>query len=185
MEIKRSRKQKFIGIETKQPTIQIESETQRNHPKIINESDKKIFTNQPEEINNKENLQNILNINNVQEKEKEYIHYSCIPQLEKNDISFEFKDIPGLINSNERRIPLHGKKENLNVSEETIKKEFNILYGLDNTKFKNMDLLEPGFKELNRYKDILPYKYNSIKISTEKGYINASPINIGDKKIYL
>ena len=45
-----------------------------------------------------------------------------------------------------------------------------------------MDLLEPGFKELNRYKDILPYKYNSIKISTNSQYINASPINIGDKK---
>ena len=142
MEIKRSRKQKFIGIETKQPTIQIESETQRNHPKIIDESDKKIFTKEPEEANNKENLKNILNINNVQEKEKEYIPYSCIPQLEKNDVSYEFKDIPGLINSNERRISLHGKKENLNVSEETIKNEFYILNSLDKTKLNNKDLLE-------------------------------------------
>ena len=47
---------------------------------------------------------------------------------------------------------------------------------------KNENLFESDFKELNRYLDIKPYKYNSIIISTKNGYINASPISIRDEK---
>ena len=78
---------KFMGIETKNPTRLVISQTQRNHPKA-----------------KKANKENINNINTQQEKfetnsentkkEEPYIPYSCIPQLEKNDLSYYVGSIP-------------------------------------------------------------------------------------------
>ena len=46
---------------------------------------------------------------------------------------------------------------------------------------KGLDIFEPLDKEKNRYKNILPFKYNCIKIGPEKNnYINASPIKAGE-----
>ena len=45
--------------------------------------------------------------------------------------------------------------------------------------------LEEGFNELCRYSDIKTYKYNTVKINTEKKFINASPINIFNKNYYF
>ena len=39
-----------------------------------------------------------------------------------------------------------------------------------------------SFPGLDRYNLLYPFKYNKITINTEKGYINASPINIGQKQ---
>ena len=77
---------KFMGIETKNPTRLVISQTQRNHPKA-----------------KKSNKENINNINTQQEKletnsentkkEEPYIPYSCIPQLETNDHSFPINQV--------------------------------------------------------------------------------------------
>ena len=42
-----------------------------------------------------------------------------------------------------------------------------------------------SYPYLDRYSDIKPYKFNTVQISSKTGYINASPINIRDKKNYF
>ena len=101
---KRPRKKIFLERETKYRTFQIESETQKNHPRIINVINKNVLPdtfdeNKKEEINptipnakdDKEKEENIQPPGIPQpenEKEELNIPYSCIPQLEKNDISY-------------------------------------------------------------------------------------------------
>ena len=84
----------------------------------------------------------------------------------------------------ERRIPLHTKENSpfLYNSKDQMNFEFNGLNAIDEFKSKNLNFLEKGPDGLNRYSDITPFKDNRIKISTETGYINASPINIGQKQ---
>ena len=82
----------------------------------------------------------------------------------------------------ERRIPLHTKANNLWATDQVIKDEYDTLLKVDRQKIKeDADFLEssPG---LDRYNLLYPFKYNKITINTEKGYINASPINIGQKQ---
>jgi len=56
-------------------------------------------------------------------------------------------------------------------------KEFNILKNIDEQRKNKKELYDPYIIEKNRYNNILPFKYNCIKIGPEKnGYINASPI---------
>ena len=79
---------KFMGIETKNPTRLVISQTQRNHPKAKKAN--------KENINNintqQEKLEN--NTENIKKDEESYIPYSCIPQLEKNDLSYYVGSIP-------------------------------------------------------------------------------------------
>ena len=84
----------------------------------------------------------------------------------------------------ERRIPLHTKENSpfLYNSKDQMNFEFNGLNAIDEFKSKNLNFVEKGPDGLNRYSDITPFKDNRIKISTETGYINASPINIGQKQ---
>ena len=84
----------------------------------------------------------------------------------------------------ERRIPLHTKENSpfLYNSKDQMNFEFNGLNAIDEFKSKNLNFVEKGPNGLNRYSDITPFKDNRIKISTETGYINASPINIGQKQ---
>ena len=49
-------------------------------------------------------------------------------------------------------------------------------------KASRRDLFVVGYPQLDRYSDIKPFTYNTIKISSPYGYINASPINIGEKQ---
>ena len=49
-------------------------------------------------------------------------------------------------------------------------------------KASRRDLFVVGYPQLDRYSDIKPFIYNTIKISSPYGYINASPINIGEKQ---
>jgi len=84
----------------------------------------------------------------------------------------------------ERRIPLHTKENSsfLYNSKEQMDFEFKGLYAIDEFKNQKEDFVVLYNKILDRYKDILPFKYNKITISTETGYINASPISIGQQK---
>ena len=84
----------------------------------------------------------------------------------------------------ERRIPLHTEENSpfLYNSKDQMNFEFNGLNAIDEFKSKNLNFVEKGPDGLNRYSDITPFKDNRIKISTETGYINASPINIGQKQ---
>ena len=100
---KRPRKKIFLERETKYRTFQIESETQKNHPRIVNVTNKVVPPDTFEENKKEENNPTIPNAKGDKEKgeiqppgipqpenEKEEgnIPYSCIPQLEKNDISY-------------------------------------------------------------------------------------------------
>lgn len=113
----------------------------------------------------------------------DYIPYSCIPQLDEkgNDKSFPNESIQKIINNNERKIPFKKKAQNLNDTDLQINKEYEVFYSIEDYKCQ-LDIFEQGYMELDRYSDIKPYKYNSVKISTKKKYINASPINVRDKK---
>ena len=80
---------KYIGKEIKKPTKKTVSETQKNHPKPKNQKQEN-----DENLNIINNQQEQSNKNKEKEKEKEeYIPFSCIPQLEKNDLSFSFEYI--------------------------------------------------------------------------------------------
>ena len=52
-------------------------------------------------------------------------------------------------------------------------------------KKRNQTIFEPSNYYLDRYSDIKPYSYNKVLINNGKGYINASPINIGEKENYF
>ena len=101
---KRPRKKIFLERETKYRTFQIESETQKNHPRIINVINKNVLPDTFEENKKEEINPTIPNAKDDKEKEEKIqppeipqpenekeegnIPYSCIPQLEKNDISY-------------------------------------------------------------------------------------------------
>ena len=80
-----TKRKKFIGIETKNDTIQIESENQRNHPKILIDKIE-------EEDDTEENTINTLN-KKVSKKIEGYIPFSCIPKALINDLTFDSKVI--------------------------------------------------------------------------------------------
>ena len=83
-----TKRKKFIGIETKNDTIQIESENQRNHPKILIDKIK-------EEDDTEENTINTINTLNkkVSKKIEGYTPFSCIPKALINDSTFDSKVI--------------------------------------------------------------------------------------------
>ena len=65
-----------------------------------------------------------------------------------------------------------------------IQYEYGIFIQIEDYK-SNLNIFEKGYQELDRYSDIKPYKYNTVKINTKKKYINASPINIGGKENFF
>ena len=81
-----TKREKFIGIETKNDTIQIESENQRNHPKILIDKIE-------EEDDTEENTINTINTLNkkVSKKIEGYTPFSCIPKALINDSTFDSK----------------------------------------------------------------------------------------------
>ena len=83
-----TKRKKFIGIETKNDTIQIESENQRNHPKILIDKIE-------EENDTEENTINTVNTLNkkVSKKIEGYTPFSCIPKALINDSTFDSKII--------------------------------------------------------------------------------------------
>ena len=83
-----TKREKFIGIETKNDTIQIESENQRNHPKILIDKIE-------EEDDTEENTINTINILNkkVSKKIEGYTPFSCIPKALINDSTYDSKVI--------------------------------------------------------------------------------------------
>jgi len=85
-----TKREKFIGIETKNDTIQIESENQRNHPKILIDKIE-------EEDDTEENTINTINTLNkkVSKKIEGYIPFSCIPKALISDSTFDSKVISG------------------------------------------------------------------------------------------
>ena len=84
----------------------------------------------------------------------------------------------------ERRIPLDKKANSpfLYNTKEQMDFEFKGLNAIDEFKKQKEDFVLLFNKILDRYEDILPFKYNKITISTETGYINASPISIGQQQ---
>ena len=86
------RKKNFIGVETKFETYQIVSQTQINHPRIINHTNKNFLSNTFEENKKDQNTSIVPNAKDDKEKEEVNIPYSCIPQLEKNDQSYNWEN---------------------------------------------------------------------------------------------
>ena len=75
---------------------------------------------------------------------------------------------------------MHEKAKDLNDTDNKINEEFNSLKNLE-TKKERQNIFEDGYPHLDRYTDIKPFKHNTVKINTPSKYINASPINIGNK----
>ena len=82
------------------------------------------------------------------------------------------------------KIPLNSKAKCFNDNINIISDEFNTFYQIENRKL-NQEMLEPSHLDLDRYSNIRPYLYNKISINNGKRYINASPINIGNKNNYF
>ena len=82
------------------------------------------------------------------------------------------------------KIILHKKDLNFNDDYNAIYNEFNIFYQIEEGKL-GLNIFEQNNSNLDRYSDIKPYKYNKVLINNGKGYINASPINIGKKEKYF
>ena len=87
------------------------------------------------------------------------------------------------INKTTYEISLKNKVKDFNFIDENLNDEYNFysFYIDEDNTHKNQ--LAPGVKELDRYSDIKPYKYNIIEINKKNKekpnkYINASPINI-------
>ena len=78
MNIEPPRKEKFIGVETKMDTYQIQGQFQLNHPRIIN-------------VNNTNTSPDPSNPQPENKKENPYIPYSCIPLYERYDYSYDNK----------------------------------------------------------------------------------------------
>jgi len=89
-----------------------------------------------------------------------------------------------LIKNKEIKIPLHKKATNFIVDDREIYEEYNYFVNIENYK-ASYDLFQMSYPYLDRYSDIKPYKFNTVQISSKTGYINASPINIRDKKNYF
>ena len=77
------------------------------------------------------------------------------------------------------------KSTNFDYSEDQINSEFQVFMYLEDLKWSHVNIFELNYPHLDRYSDIKPFKHNIIKINARNKYINASPINIGNKKIYL
>ena len=75
---------------------------------------------------------------------------------------------------------MHEKAKDLNDTDNKIEEEFNSLIIIETNKVKQ-NIFEDGYPHLDRYSNIKPYKHNTVKINTPSKYINASPINIGNK----
>ena len=86
------KRKKFIGIETKNDTIQIESENQRNHPKILKDEIEGEIKKDPEEDDTEENTINTINKKDSKKIEG-YTPFSCIPKALINDSTFDSKVI--------------------------------------------------------------------------------------------
>ena len=74
------------------------------------------------------------------------------------------------------------KSTNFDYSEDQINSEFQVFMYLEDQKWSHVNLFELNYPHLDRYSDIKPFKHNIIKINARNKYINASPINIGNKK---
>ena len=69
----------------------------------------------------------------------------------------------------------------MDLSEDKVNNEYQIFMYLEDQKWGQQHIFEDGYPHLDRYSDIKPYKHNTVKINTPSKYINASPINIGNK----
>ena len=89
-----TKREKFIGIETKNDTIQIESENQRNHPKILIDEIKGEIKKDPDDDTEENTINTIDTFNKkVSKKIEGYTPFSCIPKALINDSSFDSKVI--------------------------------------------------------------------------------------------
>ena len=90
-----TKRKKFIGIETRNDTIQIESENQRNHPKILIDKIEGEIKKDQEEDDTEENTNNTINTLNkkVSKKIEGYTPFSCIPKALISDSTFDSKVI--------------------------------------------------------------------------------------------
>ena len=69
----------------------------------------------------------------------------------------------------------------MDLSEDKVNNEYQIFIYLEDQKWGQQHIFEDGYPHLDRYSDIKPYKHNTVKINTPSKYINASPINVGNK----
>ena len=78
-------------------------------------------------------------------------------------------------------IKLHEKADNFIPKEENMKDEYEFFKNYIDNDDEHKNNLNPGESKLDRYKDIKPYKNNTIEINKNKEnknhYINASGIN--------
>ena len=76
-------------------------------------------------------------------------------------------------------------KKSTNFQDNEVEEEYEIFMNIEYQKSYLTDIFQDSNPHLDRYSDIKPYKFNTVQISSKTGYINASPINIRDKKNYF
>ena len=118
-------------------------------------------------------------------KEKKYNKesYSCIPSIENAYKDLSYNNLQNEINNHIKSI--ERKKGNKNFSYNDYKEEFDILERNIDDDEEHYKALEEGVPKLCRYSDIKTYKHNNLEINTKHKYINASPININGKMLFI
>jgi len=109
--------------------------------------------------------------------------YSCIPKIENDYNDLSYKELKEEIN---KRVKIIKRKEkNKDYSYKDYNEEFYILGRYIDDDNNHYNALEEGHQELCRYSDIKTYKHNNLEINTKKKYINASPIKINNKFLFI
>jgi protein tyrosine phosphatase len=109
--------------------------------------------------------------------------YSCIPKIENNYKDISYNSLKNEINKHIKSIKR--KNENNKFSYNNYEYEFSLLEKNIDDNEAHYDELEEGIQELCRYSDIKTYKHNNLEINTESKYINASPIRINEKIVFI
>ena len=109
--------------------------------------------------------------------------YSCIPRVENNYKDISYNALKNEINNRIKSIKR--KNENNKFSYNNYEYEFSLLVKSIDDNEAHYDELEEGIPQLCRYSDIKTYKHNNLEINTETKYINASPIKINGKMIFI
>ena len=116
--------------------------------------------------------------------QKTSLPYSCIPKIENNYNDISYNNLKDEIYKSIISIKKHNGNNGF-PSSKNMQAEYNLLNKFidsDEEHYKNLD---DGFNELCRYSDVKTYKYNKVKINTEKKYINASPINLFSQYYFI
>ena len=75
-------------------------------------------------------------------------------------------------------------KKSTNFADNEVEEEYQIFMNIEDKK-SYLNIFQDSNPHLDRYCDIKPYKYNTLKMNNKSHYMNASPINVQGKQNYF